>query len=239
MQFKYGGYAHSDNEVSVALQQRAEFDARMIRKVLRKTLQLEGKIHGTTQADLDAKMKLLDAAYSVDNRDAILLLDDGSTHSTHSLPLSGAYGGVRVTQPPSWGQSVKGEFTTWRTYSITLEADYLTLQEELLAFQETLSFEGTGGRRVAYIETVDTFPDKQQVNRFTVAKMVQSGQALGLTRYPSPPIPIFPLDEDEDVRNIVSTGPTVLLGVASEFGMSWKYQFRRAGRGFNALPNVR
>lgn len=237
MIFKYGSYAHADNEVTVGFTKRAAYTDRGAKHIERRTMLISGKLHGDDVDDLTTNIQAMEAAY-VDGRNAILYQSDGSTETAHQLINSSALGGVRVVRPPSFSDPIQGEYTTWRTFQIELEADYLALTG-LLAFEETVTRQGTGGPRYAYLECVEGEPEKQQVSEKTVSMLVQTGRAVGVTTYPEPPGPLFAGDEDGVERTVSLRSPLNVLGFSTDWGIEWTYRFRRAGSGLNAVPNIR
>src|SRR5262249_51742549 len=55
-------------------------------------------------------------------------------------------GGTRVVRGPSFPQGFGGEYSTYRTYSLAVEGDVPLRDDNIvLAHEESLEFEGTGG----------------------------------------------------------------------------------------------
>jgi len=239
MILKYGGYTHADDECTVSVESGSIYSTRLARHITKIVMSVDGRIHAANVGALTAAINTMESAYSVDNRDLILYENDGTTRTAHKLLTGTALGGVRITNPPSFSEVVKGEYTTWRNYHFEAEADYLALRENTLAFKETISSTGTGGPRYVYLEVIQGQPQKQLVANSTVASMVQSGSALGVLGYPNVPTPIFSGDEDVVERNVTRVGPMRLLGVSTEFGVSWTFRMRRAGGSLIAIPTIR
>jgi len=224
MIFKYRNYTHDNNEVEVVFRQSALFDQRGNRRGLRKRLELKGVLHGTSQANLTTKLNALDAAYTVNGGDAVLFLDDGTTQTHHKLISSGTLTGVRVVQPPSFAPGDGAEYSTFRSYTIVLEADFIG-DSNILSSEEAVTIVGTGGPRFAYLETLVTSAVRQQVNKFTLVRMTQSGLAKGYLSYPFVPAPIWPALEDVDQRSIVTRSPKDQGLIFTDFPISWTYKF--------------
>src|SRR5690606_32239803 len=88
------------------------------------------------------------------------LFTDSGQPTSHVISSVGTLGGIRVTQMPSYPRGDGGEYTTFRTFEIQLEADYPNLQAELVAFEEQISVTGTGGPRFTILETLTGPPVK-------------------------------------------------------------------------------
>lgn len=233
MIFKYGGYAHEDNEVALSFTQRAILVDRGI-KAHRRIISLTGKLHGTDVDDLTDKIQSLQNAYELNGKDAVLYKSDGTTQTAIGILNSQTINGTRVTQPPTFGNLDGAEYTTFVTYSITIEGD-VQGDTNLLAYEEKLSFRGNGGPRLAYLEPIVGEPIKQQTTQRTISKVIQSGRALGLSGYPTVNGPLFPGDEDGEQRGIDLDAPKNLLGYRSEFAIQWSYRFRSV-RPLSGIP---
>lgn len=236
MIFKYGNYTHDNNEVEVVFRQSALFDNRGGRRGLRKRLELKGVLHGTSQANLTAKLSDLDAAYAVDGRNAILFLDDGTTQTHHRIISSDTLTGVQVVQPPSFQPGDGAEYSTFRSYTIILEADFIG-DSTILSFEETVTIQGTGGERFAYLETLNSLPVRQVVNDFTLVRMTQAGSAVGHLSYPFAPSPLWPALEDVSQRTFIRRSPRQRGRIFTDFPTSWTYKFT-SDVGQDALPNL-
>src|SRR4029079_17459158 len=98
--------------------------------------------HAASQAALTTALGDLRAAYNVNGRDVGLYLDDGVTLTDHALPSGAALGGVRVTGL-AFPRGDGAEYSTFRTYRLTLEADFPDSAGKLLQCEQSLYFEGT------------------------------------------------------------------------------------------------
>ena len=235
MIFSYGNYIHAANEVEHAFRQVALLDQRGNRRGFRTRLELKGILQGTSQADLDAKAILLQNAYAQNGNDAILFQDDGTTQ-THVRIISGeTLTGVRVVQPPSFQGKSGAEFATIREYTIVLEADFFG-DSDILSFEETVTIQGTGGPRFAYLETLKTRPVRQVVNDFTLVRMTQSGSAVGYLKYPFAPAPLWPSLEDLGQRTFIRRAPKQQGRKFTDYAVSWTYKFTSDVKQ-DALPN--
>lgn len=223
MFFRYGSFQHPNNEVNLAsFTQRRIASDRGQERLVRKTMQLQGVFIASTQAAIKTGILAREAAYATWGRDAALFHDDG-TISAHSLVNSESVGGVRVLAV-DFPEGNGAEYATQRSFSITLEADFITTAAPI-SFQETLRFTGTGGRRTVIIETLRGSPQKQVVNNRTIQRVVQSGSSVGELAYPTVPPPIFPGGELQERREIVPSSPRRQGDDFIEWPVSWIYHF--------------
>lgn len=227
LQFRYGGYSHEAGEVTIAsISVRADFSARGEPVLSRMQWQIQGQLNANDPADLTAKLRNLEGAYNNQAQDAGLYFVGGGP-TAHYLPNGTSIGGVRslgVSYPKGDG----AEYTTFRNYSITLEADYPFAGTNLLEYRETLRFVGTCGPEWIYLFPLTGEPERQQVLAKTTQKVTQSGSAMGFLSRPSPPPPLWPANEHEQARTIGPTSPRVLRGRQIDFGIEWSYEFESA-----------
>ena len=126
----------------------------------------------------------------------------------------------------SFPEGVGAEGITYRNYSLAVEGLLLTGDGTLLSFVETLSFSG-GGPTYGHIETLTGLPVKQQLRNYTVYRVTQQGQAVGISGYPSVPGPLWPAalmrggsSERRSPRRIGNS--------YTEYPITWQYEFEAA-----------
>ncbi len=238
MILKYGNYAHQQNEVKLDSIQRSAVRSSGFVRSITETWTISGRIQADTQADLTTALLALESAYYLDGGDLIFYLDDGTTETAHSLKGANTYGGVRVVSPVSYPNGDSAEYSTFRNYSITLEADLIVTAANLIDYSETLQFKGTGGPEITWVETINTDPVPQMIRPRTVCFCTQSGQLTSASAGYRPPPPRFPEYELVKERSI-SYGTPKRIGAGgqlqfTDFPISWSYSFA-AGQPF---PNV-
>jgi hypothetical protein len=238
MIFKYGNYSHANNEVSLTAMVRLIKSKRGQTQFVKHTWNLQGVLQAETQAALTTALTILEDAYGDDGKDAGLYLDNGTTATNLVLDSSAASGGVRILQKPSFPVGNGAEYSTFRTYTIVLEADFVETSTGLLDFTETIDFIGTGGPRFVYLPVLNGLPQRQLVNQRTVQRVVQFGSALGHGTYPVPPPPKWPFAEKEDLRRIRAVSPLNLNGTLTEFRIDWHYTFESGGITLAGLPTI-
>lgn len=224
MLLRYGSYTHARNEPAVQIGKRALFSPRGVRQAVRETWRIVGVLHAADQPGITAAIAALRAAYNVNGLDLGLYLDDGTTPTDHVLSSGASLGGTRVTSlafPVGSG----AEYSTFRSYSITVEADFPDTSNNLLDFSETVSFEGTGGPRIIFLETLAGLPQPQIARQCTKYRARQEGRAVGLATYPPVPPPIWPAAELPDQRRLVLRSPKRTAAALTEFAAEWTYVF--------------
>jgi hypothetical protein len=237
MYFKYGNYSHDANTVTLtSVTRRAILSPRGRRLFMRERLQLSGTLFASTQATIKSAIDDLEAAYADDGKDAGLYHDDG-TVSSHFLDSSASLGGVRVVSGPGYPRGDGAEYATGRDFTIILEADFPS-GEQLISFQETLRISGTGGPRFTIVEVLNGPPQPQLVQQRTSVVATQNGRAVGLSAYPFPSPPIFPVFELQDRREISMGSPTLNNNAYVNWPVSWVYHFHSPGP-LSAQPNRR
>lgn len=234
LQFRYGSYWHALGEVTFSSIQRTKiFGPRGQPVVSRVTWQIEGVLLGDDPVDLSARMVQLERAYDKQGQNAGLYFVGGGA-TAHVLTTADAIGGVR-SMGVSYPKGDGAELTTFRSYSVTLEADYPT-SASMVEFQETLSFRGTGGPKYIFLPVLNGPPEKQMVLQQTTMQATQSGSAVGNISYPPIPAPLWPSDEKTEERQITRISPQNVLGDKRQFGVQWSYAFESIGP-LNGLPN--
>jgi hypothetical protein len=224
MYLKYGSYTHAQNEPAVQISKRAVFSPRGYRQSVRETWRIVGVLHAASQAALTAALAGLRSAYNVNGLDLGLYLDDQTTLTDHALISAAALGGTRVAAldfPTGQG----AEYSTFRSYSIAVEADFPDASNNLLDFSETLSFEGTGGPRVIFLDTLEGLPQPQLAQQRTTYRARQQGRAVGLASYPPVAAPLWPAAEMQQERRLVIRAPKRVAGNLTEFVVEWTYVF--------------
>jgi hypothetical protein len=231
MYLKYGNYQHAPGEASVVISKQALFTDAGIVRGTRERWDVQGQLQAADPAALSAAIEALVAAYSVQAQDVGFFFDNAQP-SSHRIVSAATHGGVRVVVPPSFPQGRGAEYTTFRNYTLSLEAEWLDLQSTLLSWHEAVSFQG-GGPQFAFLQPIIGPPIKQLLRQATPYRATQSGSAVGQAGYPLPAAPIWPAAEHVDRRQIQyelpkRSGPPGGPSY-SQFKVTWSYQFEDAG----------
>ena len=131
-----GNYRHDSGEIGVTIWKETT-RVNGIPRTLIHRWNISGRLQKDTTALVIAQINSLVAAY-VDGIDLVLYMDDGT--EAHALRSAGSLGGTRILKPPDFPIGQGAELSTFRNYSILVEAEYPALGTVLLAFQETFSF---------------------------------------------------------------------------------------------------
>lgn len=242
MYIKYGTYTHANNECSLVVARTPRYNEGGHVVSIIERWDIAGFIQAASQAALTTALNSLRTAYASNGLDLSLLLDDGVTATHHQIHNVNTLGGVRVVGGPSFPEGKNAEYSTFRSYTVSLEAEipvsgYASL---LIFFEETLSFQG-GGPRFVHLQTLTGSPQKQIVADSTPYKAVQTGRSVGYASYPAFPGPLWPNDEMRDQRQINYRSPkrsgTSGSPQYSEYEVSWQYQFESASA-LSGAPNV-
>lgn len=239
MILKFGTYSHADGECKLSIQKdtvRAQSGI-PVSTVVR--WEIEGLLIPTagasdTVADLTTKILALEAAYKQIGVDALLLTAGGSA-TAHALRSAGSVGGVQVVKPPSFPSGEQAEYATYRRYTVGLEAEYLigdgtgggngSEGADVMNWQETITISG-GLPLYAWTRPIFGIPERQIARQHTTYTATQSGSAVGYSRLPDPPLPLWPAALVS--RSVGNSSPQAKGSGYVEYPISWTYQFESA-----------
>lgn len=231
MILKYGTYTHDDNECALVITKTNTLNDAGIPWKTTERWEISGQLNAASQSALTTALTALSTAYSTQGLDLTLYENDGVTPSAHQIISSSTIGGTRVVNKPQFPTSEGAEYTTYRKYTLAVEADYYTTAagSNILAWEETLTFTGTGGPRTVIIELRNGPPQRQIVSQQTAVEVRQTGRAVGRLTYPRPSSPIWPGFENQWSRG-VSYGAPKTFGegtnrTLTEYSTTWEYTF--------------
>ena len=226
----YGDYRHALGETAVIISREGVFAPSGEQLAVREHWRIEGALQAATSALLTQAIQALVDAYSQSGLNLTLYLPDGTTPSAHRIVSSQTLGGTRVVRPPSFPQGKGAEYTTYRGYSIEIEAEIPTTNSSsaLLFWDEVLTFSG-GGPRWTYLATLTGTPILQTLQQATPYRVTQVGRAIGYSSYPTPASPIWPLALHADESTITRKLPRRAAGGEPardvEYEVTWSYRF--------------
>lgn len=230
MYLKYGNYQHAVGEVSVVISKQGLFTETGIARGVRERWDIAGQLHAADPAALTTAINAMAAAYAVQGQDVGFYFEGGQP-SSHFIDSSATNGGVRVVVPPSFPQGRGAEYSTFRNFSLAVEAEWLAADQAVLEWRETLSYSG-GGQQFAFLQPISGAPVKQVLRQATTYRATQSGQATGFQSYPAIPDPIWPTAEHLDQRQVTYSLPDRQGPAGSatytNYKVSWNYQFESA-----------
>jgi hypothetical protein len=225
MYLKYGSYTHALDEASVAITHNVERDADGNPLKDRILWAIRGELHGADTDAVIAAMRALEAAYATDGNDIYLLKDDQST-VVHSIISRNTASGVMITQRPSYPVGEGAELSTFRTYTIAIEAEVNADRRSggVLLYREILTISG-GGPRYQLLELRNGPPQRQLVSQQTPWRATQAGSAIGYRGWPPHPAPYWSEPIFDQPSSSRSEGlPEDPNG--NEWPINWNYEFK-------------
>lgn len=230
MNIKIGSHTHPANEVDrITLTQRIVRNRRNRPQYVTKTLTLSGVLipASATQASIKTSIEELEAAYLNERKTVGLYHDDG-TASPHVLDTNQSISGVRIVSK-DYPDAGPAEYATQRSFTFVCEADFLVSgADPFVSWEESLSFDGTCGPKIAWKYTLNGPPQQQTVHQATTQIVTQQGSAVGYFAYPLYPAPLFPQLELQDRRRTVGDGPERSGDSLINWGIRWTYVFESA-----------
>lgn len=237
MILKFGNYSHAQNEAEVVLTRDEVVGNGGFRTGYKDRWVISGLLEAASQSAMTTAINAMYSAYSIDGQDVGLYLDDGTTLTSHFINSRSTMSGVHVVSGPSFPEGKGAEYSTFRTYSITLEAEYLVpagqTERGLISWMDMISYQGTGGPRRVIRRPLNGTPIIQTTHQRTPVKIMQRGTAIGRSDYPSPSTPLFPdaqLDPEQqtiDRKSPKRSGP-VGRPTYTEWEVTWSYVFEFA-----------
>lgn len=225
MQLRYGSYSFPDNAVQLTRRAVAVRSPQGVPYAEEWRWECTGELIQDGVTACAAAEREMSLALGKPFQDASLY--DGST-LIHSLPNRTSLDGVVVEDlsipfaPHLYATGVPFSFTIVAKYQYAVAAGPV-----LLTFQERLSVKG-GGPRKDWVECVNAPPQPFLVTPKTVCRAVQSGSATSLGGYLGFASPLWPRDEDTDLRETDKSFSRNADGV-TEFSTSWAYYFSASG----------
>lgn len=227
---KYGNYQHAVSEVSLQIAVRAIESEVGVIYAHAVTYSIAGRIKADTVAATTTALADLEAAYKLQARDFTLFEDDATTVTQHKILTANTMGGTRVTAAVAYPSSAGAEYTTYRNYTATIEADVLVdTNDRILSWSEEINTEGTAGPEFIHLPTLTgTWPRQRVTDRSTVL-ISQSGSAVGLRTWPDFPAPL--IADPGALRGkprFNRRTPRYRNGERWEHPISWSYNFEVA-----------
>lgn len=238
MYLKWGDYTHPLGEPQITITRQPILAESGIPVAHTVTWDIQGKLLGSGQADLDAKIAALNSAYAKQNQDLVLLRSDGQTDSQHSLRRADTRGGTWVVSGPNFPDGGGAEYATVRTFQLQIQAEVPVTnpQTTFVSFEESLRLSG-GGPLFSHVETAFGFPVRQQLRANTTFRAVQSGSAIGYRNYPPVPGPLFGYGNLTHEPVITRVSPKRVGTAHHQYRVSWQYEFESAFP-LSGLPHI-
>jgi hypothetical protein len=237
---QYGSFTHADSECGVSIRRDPLINEGGQFYALKERWEISGFLQADTSDKLTAAMNALEAGYVQQGQSIGLFFANGKP-SFHGVIASNTLGGPLVVQRPTFQDWKGAEYTTYRSYSIIVEWELPIVPGVMLSFHETLTFEGTGGPKFGFLETLTGPPQKQLLAQSTVQRATQSGTSIGYLDYAPAMLPLFPAALHEEQSRVWKDSPKRVGPPGSpaykEFPRHWNYVFEGFGFDTAASPN--
>jgi hypothetical protein len=228
MQFAWGSYAHTMNSVAFRSISRNLVPGQTGRiSRLSVNWQLDGKLIGTSQADIMQQLATMQQAYSINGQNAAMLDNNGAIIQPWYLNSAQSLGGVLVTSPISHGGVYGAEGNTYLKYTFGLTADFIAANG-LMSFQETVTFTDIGGGPMkTERQPVQGLPIQQTVTETSPYYCTQSGSLTQNYSGPQAQGMYFPgnLRGHPNAKRIAYLPTKTMRGSPYEWGISWAYDY--------------
>lgn len=180
----------------------------------------------TDPKTLDAEIAGIRAAYAKE-WDGVYLLHDDMATTDHSIAAN-LVGTIRAVRGPSYARYQNGEYVSYRTGDVTLEATTAigTLTGRVVEHTYNIEFSG-GGPEFAHLQPNTGLPIKQQTRTNTPFRATQSGRIVHYTAYGAIPAPIWPDDLTEAGKRSLGN-PQVIGTTEFNFPQTYSYAFASA-----------
>lgn len=228
MQAWWGSFAFGVNAAEVTNDTQATISPQGLPLRYTSTYFVKAVIDGTSQSDLSNKEAALRIALARPKQDFILRTDSGAASSA-AIISQATMSGTRV-RGIKFEEAQGGEFVNRRTVRFVIDAEYLIANaaNAIVSWTETVRITGTGGPRMVWRYPINAAGVLQEVSPFSPVMATQSGQAIGHTRRPNAPAPLWPwpILKNESVT-LGSNAPEFLGQAYINFGIDWSYSFER------------
>jgi hypothetical protein len=224
MQLKYGSYPFLSGGCDIRARLRTNLNKAGQPYSTRQSCDVSGFLQGSGQADITAQMNALASALAIPYQDLIFYRDDGGASATGLLNAP-SLSGVIITRGPEFLTNQGGEYSTYRKFEFTAEAEYPLAGSQglLLSFTESLRFRGGLAKRTIML-AVSGPHQAQTIYPTTPYEVVQQGEAVGYRSYPVTPGPIWPSALIESPDNELVTPERQPKGYQG-YKTTWSYRF--------------
>lgn len=244
MQFFYGSYTHPKGEVYPAgFEYIPHYSPDGFKWATTVRMHARGELLSTTSTELtvanvSTRIAEIDTAYNKNYKDFGFKLDDGTdskhiVRSNDTFNLSGNRVKSRSWDNRSMGPWGNTEYANTRSFSITLEALFLTAESNILSWKEATEKTGTGGPVWRIRNTWNGVPYKYQISAKSKVVHVTQGEIVSLNGWATPPAPYWPNEELEEFRVINYHAPAhhgdLQTRKPTHYRMQYKYVFQRLG----------
>ena len=225
LQIKYNSYTFDTETTLSPISKVYALDQKGRRSTETQTWTIRTTLRATGEANITTAINTLEAAME-DGHDLVWYQTNGTTKTPHEIITSDQRGGVQITNI-SYPESTGPEWAVQRVAVITFTGvkDLATITDDVLAFQESISYRGGGHRKVMH-ETISGRPQGPYTTATNTIYYATQRGSMTSTTLKSEPAPIFPGFEiyGEPITNLT---PTTTNGKIL-YLLTWEYRFQSA-----------
>lgn len=228
MYLKIGGVLRMFNEATASVSYKPVYDNNRRMTYVDEGWAIAGRVvlqTNASQRNMTIAIDKLKRDFSQVRPDLIFIEDDGYTPSTFKLLARECLQGPDITDL-TFPTSTEDIYPTGVNYTANYEARKSALgsgANPIIEFQETLS-NPSGGEVRQMVGGAINLAEMQITKQNDPYLYTQSGRAVGLYGYPSPPPPLWPSALLRRNRPVL-VGPRVLGPRPMEFEITWEYLF--------------
>jgi len=233
LRLKYGSYAHPASEAAVSIHKEGLLNDEGEIWAIRQVWDITGRLEADTQAELTTKIKQLEEAYNKRVSRVALEFANTGAATAHVMDGSNTISGIQVLRPPSYDNPIGAEYSTFRTYSIQIEAVTQTgsiIGGGIINWEETIAVRG-GFPIDVLVTTINTLPVRQRVAGASPTTVRQTGSCSAYGGWPI--APAFILDVTNVATLIDNTVAKTTAGVRIQgtsgkvtvYTTTWDYTF--------------
>lgn len=202
---------------------------------------VHGIKQGSSAADLTTKLAAMKAGYANITGD-VVYLDNNGAETEHKIPYAQTINGIRgdivypgAFSPPPGGWGAGVEYVYTRYFVAQIEADVLSIENNILRYQQNMQF-SLGGARYKVVGAFTGPPQVQFTMQQSPFWAVQRGFAIGAFTNPNPADPLLAVPVDPD-RSWVDHGTPEIQGLLRNIGLPtrWHYYYESPWP-LNAVP---
>lgn len=206
MYFRFGSFTFPLNTIRIdGMGSRTIYEGLMPVGQSR-TWSIYGKLYGSTEADLNNKIRINDQVFAEGG--AAIFLNNSGAPTAHHLGSVGSRNGCKVISRPSYEACVGIEMSRIRSFRVELQADYdVPMPGLVVRFQEQISIQGDGGPEEDWLECVIGKPIHQVLKQYTKVVITQTGTIVGRYQLINPRSWVQEAAPGYKMRNLSSETP--------------------------------
>lgn len=228
MYLKIGSVLRQFNEVKTPMiSYKPFYDSRRRIAYIEEQWQIQGRIvlqTNATQTRMTQALQQLESDWNQPNPSLLFVEDNGVTPSYLRLNASDCFDGPNVVDKSFPGDAAD-VYATGMLWAVTVVAKRLPtgVGSPLMEFTESVAML-SGGTIIGFVGGAINLPERQIFKQNEPFIYEQTGRAVGLFGYPSPPPPLWPGAQLERMKPVLIS-PRVTGLVDSEFEIQWTYRF--------------